>query len=470
MPTTRRQFSSGLAGAALQTRSPRPPNIVLILSDDHTVPHLGCYGDPVIQTPHLDRFAAQGIRFDRAFTAAPQCVPSRTGFLTGRSPVAARMGRFSSPLPPDIATLPELLRAKEYFTGICRRWYHLDGPARPGPVTGPLFEKHAMRTFAKRVDFLDGGSPRAKTAERVNAFFDKRPSGKPYFLWVNFNDPHHAWDRDNPFDRYDRARIPVPAYLPDLPGLRDDLARYYGEISRMDDEFRTVLDIVDRRGGGDTIVVFAGDNGYAFPHGKGSLYDPGLNVPFLLRWPGVVKPGAVTRELVSGEDLTPTLLEAAGVAPAKGMTGRSFLPLLRVGAAYQPREHIFAARLAHGNSPVTEDTKANTFDLSRCVRSKTHKLIYNCTPQYEYWPVDSGRDAGWQEMAAARAGKLAPKHDRAYFGKRPVLELYDLEKDPAELDNVAGQAPYAAIQRELMVALQEKMIVDYDFLPLPLAE
>ncbi|MDX2178253.1 MAG: sulfatase-like hydrolase/transferase, partial [Bryobacteraceae bacterium] len=112
----RREFLGTSAAAQLRTRPPQNPNIVVMLSDDHSVPYLGCYGDPAVRTPNLDRFASQGMRFDRCFTGAPQCVPSRTAYLTGRSPVSARMGRFSSPLPPDIVTFPERLREAGYFT------------------------------------------------------------------------------------------------------------------------------------------------------------------------------------------------------------------------------------------------------------------------------------------------------------------------------------------------------------------
>ena len=463
--------------AALMAAVPLPaaesrPNILLVLSDDHSVPFMGAYGNPVIRTPNLDRFAREGMRFDRAFTAAPQCVPSRAAFMTGRSPVAVRMGRFSSPLPPEVVTLPELLRASGYFTGICRRIFHLDGPGKVGPVTQPIFDKYGLVTFHKRVDFLDFGSPRAQTVAKVNEFFDKLPKARPFFLWVNFNDPHHPWDRNAIPQPHDPRKIPLPPYLPDLPGVREDLARYSDEVARMDEEFQWVTDILQQRGFADnTLVVFMGDNGLAFPHGKGSLYDPGLNVPLLVRWPGKVKPGSSSSELISGEDLTPTLLEAAGLSVPSQMSGRSFLRLSR-GESFEARRYIFAARLAHGNSAYTPTTKANTFDLSRCVRSKKFKLIYNCTPQQVYAPVDSVMDPGWQQILAAReAGTLDPVFVRAYFtSPRPVIELYDLEKDPSELNNLAGQPQYAAIERELKIALQEKMILDYDFLPLPLNE
>jgi arylsulfatase A-like enzyme len=403
------------------------------------------------------------MRFTHAFQAAPQCVPSRAALMTGRSPVAARMGRFTSPLPPDVVSLPELLREKAgYYTGICRRTFHLDGSPRLQGVSAEIMDRHQLRTFAKRVDYLDVSGP-GQTTAKVDAFLDRRPASKPFFLWVNFNDPHHVWDSNAIPEPHDRSKINVPKHLPDLPGVRDDMGRYLDEISRMDGEFQSVLDILKKRGlEQNTLVVFMGDNGMAFPHGKGSLYDPGLRVPLL---------DTVAGDLISGEDITPTFLDAAGVAPVKQMTGRSFLGRL-TGGDYSSRQYIFGARLVHGSATFDETTKANTLDFSRCVRSAKWKLIYNCTPNMEYWPVDSGNDPGWKEILAAhRDGKLAPEHERAYFKRpRPVYELYDLENDPSELTNVAQKSELAGTLREMKIALQEKMMVDYDWLPLPLVE
>lgn len=448
-----------------------PPNILFILSDDHSVPFLGCYGHKTVKTPNLDRFAAEGARFNKAFTVAPQCVPSRAGYLTGRSAVSVRMTRFNSALPREIVTLPELLREHGgYYTGICRRSYHLDGPGgRLGPVSKQVYDDNKLVTFQDRVDFLDKNSPRAKTKEIVNQFFDGRPEGKPWFLWVNFNDPHHAWDADAISPPYDPAKIEVPGFLPDLPGVRGDLARYCGEVARMDEEFQWVLDIAAQRGdANNTLVVFAGDNGMALPHGKGSLYDPGLNVPLLVRWPGKVANGQVVDDLISMEDFAPTCLEAAGLEAPASMTGRSFLARI-TGGDYQPRDYIFAERGVHGSATFNESTKSSGYDLSRCSRSGRFKYIYNCTPWIEYVPVDSQRDPGWQDMLRAhQAGGLSKGHEQTYFkSPRPIVELYDLQDDPHELNNLAGQQQYAEVERELRHALIEKMIVDQDYLPLP---
>jgi len=467
----RRQFGiSLLAPLAAQTPAP-PPNILFLLSDDHSFPYLGCYGHPDMRTPTLDRLAADGMLFHRAFQAAPQCVPARTAMMTGRSPVSARVGRFNTPLPPEIITLPDLLKKAGYYTGVARRNFHLDGPGpNPGAgYVGEVIAREHIETFAKRLDFVDRSGPKT-TDKVVNQFFDQVPKGKPFFLWVNFNDPHHPWDKNAISPPRDPAQVKLPKHFPDLPGLRSDLAVYLDEISRVDGEVKGILDILEARGlAKNTLVMFMGDNGMALPHGKGSLYDPGLHVPLIARWPGKVAPGGNTKELISGEDITPTFLDAAGLSKAPGMSGQSFLKLLRGDQSYAARTHVFSARLQHGSTTMTPETKSSGWDLSRSVRSARYKLIYNVTPFMEYQPVDSARDPGWQQMLKAHAeGKLAPEIDRAYFTHpRPIYELFDLDEDPSELKNLAGNPELAGVERGLRKALIEKCVLDYDFVPPP---
>lgn len=454
-----------LPGAATSSR----PNIVVILSDDHSAPYVGCYGYPIV-TPNLDRFASEGLRFERAFTAAPQCVPSRVAFMTGRSPQAARVGRFSNPVPRDVPILPEILRNEAgYFTGVCRRLHHLDGNANDrNPESAEILASHNLITMKDRFDYVDNSGP-AFTATRVNEFLDLVPADKPFFLWVNFNDPHHPWDAPRVNDP---AKLPLPPDWPDLPEVRDDLARHLDEVVRLDGELQLVLDLLAKRHlDQNTLVVFAGDNGMALLRGKGSLRERGLHVPLLVRWPGVVKPGSVTRALFSGEDLTPTLLEAAGLRALPSMTGVSFLPVLR-GEDAAPREFVFGMREPHGSVVFTENTKSNGYDLGHSVRDDRYKLILNYTPWMAYEPLDSPRDPGWKAVVAAHAaGMLAPRFEALYFAhRRPIVELYDLQTDPYELENLAGRKEFATVERRLKVALKEKMIVDYDFLPQPLPQ
>jgi N-sulfoglucosamine sulfohydrolase len=444
------------------------PNILFLLSDDHSYPFVGAYGDANVKTPALDKLAAEGMKFHRFFTSCPQCVPSRAAYMTGRSPVAARMTRFSSPLSKDEITFPEILREKGgYFTGICGRTYHLDGAPRADAAIRELYEQHHLRTFADRVDFLNTCAD-TEVAAQLATFLDKKPADKPFFMWANFSDPHHPWNAPAEF-RPDPAALKVPAHWPDLPGVREQLADYCGEVNRVDRTVAGVLDVLARRGLLDkTLIVFAGDNGQALPHGKGSLYDPGSNVPFLIRWPGVVKPGGDSRALLSGEDLGPTLLAAAGLAPHQRMSGLSFLPLLK-GEPHTPRKYVFVERGPHGSAPVTVNMTSSGYDLSRAVRSDRYKFIYNCTPWIPYSPVDSAGGAAWTQIKAAHAaGTLAAGLNATYFTTpRPVYELYDLQADPSELKNLSGKSELAAVERELRIALAEKMILDFDYLPLP---
>ena len=449
-------------------RAAERPNILFLLSDDHSYPFVSAYGDANVRTPTLDKLAAEGMKFHRFFTSCPQCVPSRAAYMTGRSPVAARITRFSSPLARDEVIFPEILREKGgYFTGICGRTYHLDGAPRADDAIREIFEKHQLRTFADRVDFLNTCAD-AAVATQVAAFLDKKPADKPFFMWANFSDPHHPWNAPTEF-RPDPATLKLPAHWPDLPGMREQLADYCAEVNRVDRTVAGVLDVLAKRGVLDkTLVVFAGDNGQALPHGKGSLYDPGSNVPFIVRWPGTVKPGGESRALLSGEDLGPTLLAAAGLASHEHMSGVSFLPLLK-GEPHTPRKYLFVERGPHGSAPVTVNMSNSGYDLSRAVRSDRYKLIYNCTPWIPYAPVDSAGGAAWTQIKAAHAaGTLpAPLRSTYFTTPRPVYELYDVQADPSELNNLSGKPDLAATERELRVALAEKMILDFDYLPLP---
>ena len=451
------------------------PNILFLLSDDHSYPHLGAYGNRDLRTPALDGLAAQGLRFDRMFVACPQCVPSRATLMTGRSPVSIKMVRFTSALPAGLPALPDQLRDRAgYFTGVGGRSYHLDGPPPNGkhaaPVISGVLDGKKLRTFKQRVNFVDDGGVKDFDAV-LGRFLDVAPKNQPWFFWLGFSDPHHVWDASRAGSRIDPAKLTLPPYLPDLPEVRADYARYLAEIEHLDDDVGAVLALLEKRGQArNTIVVFMGDNGMAFPHGKGALHDPGIAVPLMVRWPGVVPPGGVTRELISGEDFAPTLLEIAGVKPPAEMTGLSYLKLLR-GEPFTGRKYIFAERGPHGgDGSMRPDIPAANFDLSRCVRSANWKLIYNCTPHQRVQPVDSAEQPYWQAMVAANAaGKLAPEFVTAYFtAPRPTYELYDLAADPGELRNLAGDPRHAAVERELKVALTEKMVLDWDFLPTPL--
>ncbi len=444
------------------------PNVLFLLSDDHSYPYLSCYGDVNVRTPVIDKLAAEGIKFRKFFTSAPQCVPSRAAYLSGRSPVAARITRFSSPLPRDVITFPEVLKKEAgYYIGVVGRSYHLDGSAKADDVLSKFLVEGGYKTFKDRFDVVETGSD-SLAVEQAKAFLEGRPKDKPFCLWVNFSDPHHAWNAPASY-RPDPATLKLPAHVPDLPGVREQYADYCAEVNRVDETTGKVLALLDGLGlTKDTLVVFGGDNGQALPHGKGSLYDPGCNVPFVVRWPGVVAPGGDSSALLSGEDLGPTVLDAAGLKPAKGMTGVSFLPILK-GTAPKTRDYVFMERGPHGSAPVQVGMSSGGYDLSRAARSARYKAIYNCTPWITYQPVDSAGGSAWKAIQNLNAeGAMAPGMSATYFSTpRPVYEFYDLEKDPAELNNLSGKPEVAEAERTLRLEMAKKMIIDFDYLPLP---
>jgi N-sulfoglucosamine sulfohydrolase len=444
------------------------PNILLVLSDDHSVPHVGCYANPDIKTPNLDKFASEGLRFDRAYVACPQCVPSRAAIMTGRSPVAVQMTRFSAPLAAEYKVFPEILRAAGYYSGVAGRTYHLDGAGegRQPPETAKVFREHELVTFPKRLDFVKTTSGSQRILAQYREFLDAVPKGKPFVLELCFNDPHRPLDKNAIPQPHDPAKLKLPPWYPDTKGVRDDFARYYDEIARFDHDFGDVLAELTKRGLADnTLVMMMGDNGASQFRGKGTLYEYGVHVPLIGRWPGLIKPGTSAAELISGEDLAPTYLEAAGVAVPKEMTGKSFLKLLK-GEPFDGRKYVFAERGAHGQALPTN---AANFDLGRVVIGRRHKLIYTATWHLPYTPVDFAGDAFWKELVQMhKDGKLDPLFERLYFSPtRPMFELFDLEADPAELKNLIGTKEAAGVEKELKAALQEWMILQRDFLPLP---
>ncbi len=469
-PTRRHFFAStaavaGLAASWKPQEEPLHPNILLILSDDHSAAHVGCYGNPDIKTPNLDRFSQEGVRFDRAYVTCPQCVPSRASIMTGRSPVRIAMTRFSAPLPAEVKIYPELLRAQGYFTGVAGRTYHLDGSANAPEETTTVFDKYSLRTFATRLDYVKIGG-RQVALDQLRQFLDFAGE-RPFFLQFCSNDPHRPLDRNAIPNPHDPAKLKLPPHFPDTPLVREDFARYYDEISRFDGDVGEVLKILEQRDlTRNTLVAVMGDNGASQFRGKGTLYEFGVRVPLLVRWPGHIKPGWSTDQLISGEDLAPTFLEAAGLQPPGEMTGRSFLNLL-LGKPFAGRTHVFAERGAHGSNLPTSSA---AFDLGRCVVTRTHKLIYNALWQIPYWPVDFAGDPHWKElMTMHEQGKLSSELSRLYFSPtRPMFELYDLAADPHELRNLAGQTETASVEHDLKARLQEWMILERDYLPLPI--
>ncbi|HEU5056386.1 MAG TPA: sulfatase [Kofleriaceae bacterium] len=419
---------SGSSGTGATSRPPargadRRPNILFLISDDHSAGDLGALGNAALRTPALDALAAGGVRFTSAYTTSPQCSPSRAAIATGRSPHATGTSRLHATLTGEHATVIDSLKRAGYHVAALRK-VHLGVP------------------FQRRWDRYGGDDA------RFEDFFRDRPRDRPFFLWIGFHDPHRPYDPAPP-----ATGIRVPAFLPDTPAVRGDLAAYHAEIERMDGEIAAVLALLDREGlTASTLVMFAGDNGMPFPGAKGSLHDPGVRVPLLARWPGRIEPGGTRDDPVSLLDLAPTWLEAAGLPVDPRMEGRSLL-----GAPAADRA-VFFERNWHDN-----------LDLVRGVRRGRLLLLHNFRPELPYRPSDDlAGSPSWRSIEALHAQKkLAPALERRYFAApRPEVELYDLAGDP--LRDLAADPARAADVRSLEQALSDWMVATSDFLPPPI--
>ncbi len=462
----------GLTGFLLASEK---PNILLVLSDDHSLPHVGAYGctncEELSLTPNLDRFAKEGMRFNRAYTAAPQCAPSRTSMFAGRSPIGLRATRFAQPASADTPFFTDLLRDAGYWTGLDGRHQHLDGKKKDADHISEMLVQEDMRgeTFESRFDhFVQGIGTKAEAIQDIPDIFsgilDKVPEAQSFFLYFGFSQPHRKWGDDH--EGIDPAKLQLPPDWPDLPEVRLDYARYLAEVRDLDTGFGHLMQVLDDRGlSQNTLVIFMGDNGEALLRGKGTLYQRGINVPLLIRWPEKIEAGVVSESLISGVDLAPTILDAAGLSPAPGMTGVSFQPLL-LGQPMEERIGVYAERGWHWG-PIT---RTDGFDLSRSITTKNYHFIYNALPDRSYTPVDmASNNIAWEAIKkAATSGSLPEPHQHLYFrNPRPLFELYDLKRDPFQLNNLAGKGRLESTENELREKLDRWMIREGDYLPLP---
>lgn len=449
------------------------PNILLILSDDHSLPHVGVYGcancEKYNLTPNLDQFSKQGMRFTRAYTAAPQCAPSRISIFAGSSPIGLRVTRFAQPASSSIPFFTDKLRESGYWVGLDGRHQHLDGKKRDADHISKALTELNMRgeTFESRFDhFVQGISTKGSKLDDVPQVFgnllDTIPEAKPFFLYFGFNQPHRKWGEDH--EGIDPAVLQLPPDWPDLPEVRLDYARYLAEVRDLDAGVGHLLKVLDERKlTSNTLVIFMGDNGEALLRGKGTLYQRGINVPLMIRWPGKIKAGSESAALVSGIDLAPTILDVANLSSAPSMTGQSFKSILLGETPVHSRTEVFAERGWHWG-PIT---RTDGFDLSRSVTTEAFHFIYNALPDRSYTPVDMTKsNIAWE--AIKKSAQLSQLHQRLYFQKpRPTFELYELASDPYQVNNLAGQPEFKNTETALRQKLDQWMIREGDYLPLP---
>jgi len=476
------------------------PNIVFAFADDwgrYASAYRRFEGDSslnaLIDTPNFDRVASEGVIFTNAFVQAPSCTPCRSSILAGQYFWQTGLGAILTGAVWDesIPTYPLVLEKAGYHIGYTYKVWS-PGRAINAPYGGErtqyesagrrygIFSHYAMRKLPEwgveksKQRLLD------ETRDNFDAFLDARPEGKPFCYWWGPTNTHRTWERGSGKALWgldpDDLKGRLPAFLPDVHDVREDVCDYLGECLAVDAGLGVLMERLEEIGELDnTLLVVSGDHGIpGFPRAKCNLYDIGCEVALAARWPGRIQPGRVVEDFVSLMELGPTFLDAVGVDIPESMTAESLLPILESGESGQvekDRTYVITGRERH----VTGARDGNLPYPQRAIRTRDFLYIRNFAP--ERWPMgdpagldDPNQDApSYEELASntmvaypdldASPTKAWMIHHRAEkrveaafqlgFGKRPAEELYDLRVDPHYMDNVAGDPAYAADKEAL---------------------
>ena len=413
------------------------PNVLMVIVHD-LGQHLGCYGAG-INTPNLDALAADGICFDNHFCTAAQCSPSRGSIMTGRMPHnngLIGLAHLGWQIGAQEVTLPMYLNAAGYSTHLIGHQHEHPEPVRLGYQ-----------------DIRPGGDARQgaqAVCEFLREWAGTSGTTQPFFISAGWGEPHRPHIREG-YDNDDPAAVQPLYWLPDRPGIREDVAGMNGLIYRVDECFGQVRQTLVETGLADnTLLIFTTDHGTAMPRAKGTCYDPGLKTTFLAHWPGHFEGGKRYSEMLSNMDLLPTLLDLAGgmalqchegtALKSRGtppqIEGRSFLPLLE-GRPYQPHEFLYSEMTWH-----------DKYNPMRAVRTERYKYIRNFGDRpLVYLPLDVWNGPAGEAM-----------REEFYSTRRPAHELYDLQQDPLEQHNVFGDPAYAEVGEKLRAQVEQYML------------
>ena len=391
---------------------------------------LSCYGEKGINTPNVDRIAADGVRHINSFCTAPVCSPSRSAMITGfhQNYIGANQHRTDGtsgfdkkPLPQDIKLITHLLEEAGYFTCF-------------------------MATRKTDLNFtLDRPVYQGKD-------WSERAEGQPFFAQLTFPGTHRRWKRDSE-NTIDIVDVELPPYYPQTNLAKRDWANGLEAMQVVDREVGKVLDRLEKEGlAGNTVIFLIGDNGRCMPRGKQFLYDGGIQVPILIRWPEKIKPGQVNDDMVTTIDISKTILDIAGVKPEHKLHGLNI-----IDGSTKTRKYIFAAR----------DKMDSTHDAMRAIRSKNFKLIHNLMPERAYCQFNNYKERSYPVLALLNVmnikGDLTPEQAAFMAASKPVFELFDLKNDPWEMHNLANDPDYKKTKDELLIELnnwRENVIKD----------
>jgi uncharacterized sulfatase len=410
------------------------PNIILFIADDMTWFDAGCYGSADVKTPHLDKLASQGMRFLNCSTSTAMCAPTRQQLYTGLWPVRSGAYPNHSAVKDGTRSLGHHFVERGYRVAIAGKKHYK--PAKSYPFE--TLPGGAAHDNGKRKDSdFDLGTVRE---------FINRDANQPYFLICATNQPHAPWNRGDA-SQYDPAKLSLPPNIVDTPVTRQEIAKYYAEITYADQLLGGVMDALEAaKQTENTILLFTSEQGSQLPFAKWTCYEAGLKTALVVRWPGKIKPNTTTEAMVQYVDIVPTLLAAVGAEPEKidtgrdgaadagrGFDGKSFLHVL-LGQGDQHRRLVFGIHTTRGII-----NGSNCYPI-RSVRNERYKLIHNLSSENVFKNILMLNNPVWNSwIEAAASGDAHAKAMVQRYRIRPEIELYDLHNDPHEMNNLADR-------------------------------
>jgi arylsulfatase A-like enzyme len=446
-----------------ETLSGTRPNILFCISDDQSFPHTGAYGTDWVKTPAFDRIAREGILFTNAYTPNAKCAPSRSSIVTGRNSWQLEEAANHWPFFPEkFKTYAEVLMENGYFVGQTAKGWgpgvakRADGTNRD--LLGTRFDEFKTEPPAKHMNNND-------YSRNFEAFLDANEEGKPFCFWYGATEPHRAYEFQAGVEKGGKSLSDideVPAFWPDNDTVRADMLDYAFEIEYFDQHLGKMLKLLEERNlMENTLIVVTSDNGMPFPRVKGNAYEYSNHLPLTMMWKGGIKnPGRTVEGYVSFTDFAPTFLDAAGITPEAGgmepVEGQSLLNLLQDPQASSHRNFMVIGKERHDLGRPNDWG----YPIRGIVREN---MLYLRNFEPDRWPAGNP-ETGYMNTDGSPTKTFILNERRregsSYywdlnFGKSPEEELYNIQEDPACVENLAGRTEY-----QEMKTLLEKMLTD----------
>ena len=442
-----------LIGLFAGTLHATPVNILMITVDDMSADSIGAFGAKLLDTtPNIDRLAKQSLRFAHAHMTVGNCMPGRNVMFSGLISHNNKVEGFYQVKNPGWPHMVDLMKNAGYFTGIRGKVSH-STPYQPYAWDANL----DTLPNGKKGHYKDADSFGISTTDGIQK---AKAAGKPFCLVVNVSDPHKPFwskvkgggeDPHVPSRVFKADEVPIPGFLFDDPEVRKELALYYSSVRRADDCVGKILEALDKSGEAkNTVVVFLSDHGMPLPFAKTQLYHHSTHSPWIVRWPGVTKAGAIDkRHMVSAVDMLPTLLDIAGAKHPKRLDGRSFLPLIK-GQKRKGWGHVI--------KEYNENSGASR-DPMRAIQSKKHLYIFNPWSNGErVFATATTGTVTYHRMAALAKSDPRLAKRLALYKYRVQEELYDVAADPDCLNNLIESSEHQAALGRLRRQLERWMV------------